>query len=394
MASYEGLVLLEAPSEAADEELIETEHLPRRFAKLGIGSLLLALALALALFYRSSGRPLHTLEIMGAYDRRSMLSVVFADWGTVDGGMYTFGAPATALPALQNLQSEDGCFGGLRSFTENVLGPNTKEEDGAAISNQFHHARMASARLHSDEDSVHVPCPGETNQPFSTGNEFANWNLHWEDQYTPRLKEVSINKTSFSSKEPFVSSYGFVRVAYKQYDSTVHAKEDIAQRLGSNWKVVARETLIAGAGSMYDEDPVMIVQDQTSLDCVIAFAGINNYGNELASATTISQSDFCGFQGVHLGFRDELRRITTALFPQLRPKLSRCSRVTCAGHSMGGSLCELFSACVNSQRSTNADFHLMNWTKMPPQILPEITEGNVVYASGAEHRCEEPPCPK
>ena len=38
--------------------------------------------------------------------------------------------------------------------------------------------------------------------------------------------------------------------------------KDIAQRLGSNWKVVARETLIAGAGSMYDEDPVMIVQDR------------------------------------------------------------------------------------------------------------------------------------
>mmetsp|Transcript_82515 Transcript_82515/g.145640 ORF Transcript_82515/g.145640 Transcript_82515/m.145640 type:complete len:398 (+) Transcript_82515:83-1276(+) len=397
MASRHELLAEEAP-EAPEEELSEAElieeHSSGRLAKLRMAVPILLVLALLAGLSRSSNLRRGSMEIMGASHLRSMLSDVSADSGIVDGGIYTFGAPATAIPALPNLRREDRCFGGLRSWTENVLGPMTRQEDGAAISNQFHHAKMASVRLHWNNDSDYVPCPGETSQPFSAGNEFANWNLHWEDQYTPRLINVSINKTSFLSKEPFASAYGYVRVAYKQYDSTVHAREDIAKRLGSNWKVVARETLISGAGSMYDEDPVMIVQDHFTLDCIIAFAGINNYGNELAAATTITPSEFCGFQGVHIGFRDELRKITTALFPNLRPKLSRCKRLTCTGHSMGGSLCELFSACVNSQHSTNADFNLMNWTKLPPQILPEITEGNSTYAAGAEHRCKEPPCPK
>ena len=59
----------------------------------------------------------------------------------------------------------------------------------------------------------------------------------------------------------------------------------------------------------------------------------------------------------HSGFKPEWKSIgccfgwgflATAL---LRQHLwDRTSHVACTGHSMGGSLCDLFSACVNSQR--------------------------------------------
>lgn len=314
-------------------------------------------------------------------------------FGTVRG-IYTYGSPATARPALVNLQRSDGCFAGLRTWCEDVLTPITKQEDAAAISNQFLHAQVASAALHLGSDSTYVPCPGNDEQPFSRGEEFADWRLHWEDDYTPRLKDITIDGEATVNKAPFRQAYQNVLLAYKSYDSTTNARAQIAERLGSNWRVVERQTLIQGFLTLYDEDPVMLIQDSKSLDCALVFAGVNNYGNEIATATAISPVDFCGFSNVHMGYRDELMRIATALLPILKPKLSQCAKVDCVGHSMGGSLCELFAACVNSNRVVDADFVRMSWLKGTPAVIPEVTAGGSVFAPNAEHRCDEPPCPK
>lgn len=105
----------------------------------------------------------------------------------------------------------------------------------------------------------------------------------------------------------------------------------------------------------------MLVQDHETLRCVIGFAGINNYGNELATATNVQPGQFCGFEGVHVGYRDELRRplgtdlrgvfeavsvafgldfgpgdgprMVKHLFPKLRKVMGKCRR---DGRSTGG----------------------------------------------------------
>lgn len=316
--------------------------------------------------------------------------------GTVDEGIYSFGAPGTAIESLRDLQHKDGCFAGLRVWAEDVLPGTAKQEDGAAISNQLNHPHIATLRLHAEEHDSHFkPCPGEEKQPYSKGNQFADWRLHWEPIYKPRLGNLSLLGKVVADKAPFSVAYGYNRIAYKQYDSTKHAKAHIKERLGDSWNIVSRWTLVQGAGFMYDEDPMMLVQDAQTQRCVIAFAGINNYGNELATAMDVRTSSFCGFDGVHTGYRDELRRIVKFLFPKVRPLMGKCSHLACTGHSMGGTLCDLFTACANSQRLDDPDFKAQSWLKEAPAVIPEISDcGGVHYMDDAEHRCRCPPCPK
>ncbi|CAE7230251.1 unnamed protein product [Symbiodinium pilosum] len=314
----------------------------------------------------------------------------------VDAGIYTYGAPGSANPALPDLSHKDGCFAGLRTWTEDVLTPATKEVDAAAISDQLDHPQVATLRLHAESENSHfAQCPGEVHQPFSKGNQFADWLLHWEPKYKPRLEHVSLLDQDVADQEPFRTAYLYNRIAYKQYDSTEHAKKHIKERLGDHWNIVSRVTVVTGAASMYDEDPIMLVQNSQNFECVLAFAGLNNYGNELATATDVRKASFCGFEAVHAGYRDELRRMIKDLWPLMQSKIAKCSHVACTGHSMGGSLCDLFAACANSGRHDDPDFRAQSWKKEVPSMLPEISDcGQTVYKDGAEHRCKCPPCPK
>lgn len=313
------------------------------------------------------------------------------EFGVVDA-IYTFGAPGSAKQPLENMLRDDRCFAGLRSYTEDVLGPATKQVDGAAISNTDLHARMPTVVLHWNRDSIYVAGPGETTWPNDNdGGVFGDWRLHWETDYAPRLKQVAVNGENVSSKEPFATASKFVTLAYKIYDSLPHARADVATKL-PGWKVVALETLISGTGTIYDEDPVMLVQDSSTLDCALVLAGTNNLANELTSSTTGYDSSYCGFSGVHVGYRNELWHIMHYTMPALRPKLAKCGKVSCVGHSMGGPLCEIFSACANSGRQDDADFQQQSWPKGMPAAMDEITKGEALYKPNAERRCEEPPC--
>lgn len=309
--------------------------------------------------------------------------------------IYTFGAPATATPSLRNPLSTDGCFTGLRCYNEDVLGPATIQVDAAAISNLHKHARMNTVVLHSGKDSIYAPCPGHTETSWPSddhGDVFAEWSLHWENDYTPRLKNVTVAGTPFIQDEPFRSAYLFLLLAFKTYDTTEHTRQQMVARM-PDWKLVARETRIQGSGTTYDEDPVMIAQNTETLDCAIVFSGTNNADNEIATSTTTYGAKYCGMSGIHDGYRNELWDIARDLMPKLRLTLSKCNTVSCVGHNMGGSLCEIFAACANSKNVGDPDYQQQMWAMGTPEALPEIVQGGVVYTHGAEHRCEEPPCP-
>jgi len=151
----------------------------------------------------------------------------------------------------------------------------------------------------------------------------------------------------------------------------VHTKQAIAERL-PGWKLVAKEVRESGSGTLYDSDPVMIVQQKSSLDCAVVFTGTNNGGNEISTSTTDYTTGYCGYASVHAGYRNELWQITKVLWPRLRPKLAKCNRVICVGHSMGGSLCELFAGCANKKAVGDRDFEQQKWTKGTPEEMPEL----------------------
>merc|ERR1719330_802278 len=306
--------------------------------------------------------------------------------------IYTYGAPGAANPALVNLQREDGCFGGLRSFTEDVLGPSTKQVDAASMSQDYAHAKMPVAVLHWDASSDYVACPGEPTWPEGAGV-FADWRLHWEDDYVPRLKHVKVHDEDMSKTEPFASAHQFASLAFKAYDNTEHTKEVLATDL-PGWTLVAKETRVAGSGSLYDEDPVLMVQHEETLECALAFAGTNNNDNELATSSQSYSTGYCGFDSVYVGYRNELWSLTKDVWPRLRPKLSKCSKVSCVGHGLGGTLCEILAACANSGRHSDADFKQQQWSQGTAEAMEEISKGSSVLVAGAMKKCEDPPCPR
>lgn len=313
--------------------------------------------------------------------------------GVVDA-IYTYGAPAAAFPPLEDHTRADRCFRGLRSYTEDIIGPGAKQVDAEALSPDggFPHPLMPVVALRWNADSAYAPCPNaETDWPGGAGN-MAEWRRHGEKDYRLRLQQVKINGTPAASNEPFATASSFAALAFKAYDTTDNTKQVLADGL-PGWKVVARETRNQGSDSLYDEDPVTLVQSMESLDCVLVFAGANNQQNELNTAAKSYGTRYCGFSNIHTGYRNELWDITADLWPsRLSPKLSKCNKVSCIGHGFGGTLCELFAACANSGRQDDLDFQQQAWIKGLPEAMPEIKADSTVLAQGASKRCDEPPC--
>mmetsp|Transcript_108721 Transcript_108721/g.215908 ORF Transcript_108721/g.215908 Transcript_108721/m.215908 type:complete len:543 (-) Transcript_108721:53-1681(-) len=323
--------------------------------------------------------PTQQLQDTGSYGTPRALVL-----GRVRGGapgvideVYTYGAPAVSDPPIENYDREDRCFLGVRCYTEDTYGVHNESSqvDAATIANDYKHAKMPVAALHWHHDSVYIPCPGAPELPLQSGN-VPDWGLHVEHEYMPRLQRVRVNGTGYRLREPFLRAADLVVLAYKSYDSTPHAMVDLSERL-PNWRLVAKEIRMSGKGSLRDTDPVMIAQELQTLDCAIVFTGTNNLGNELTTSTTSYATDYCGFLGVHVGYRNELWQITNALFPRLRPKLERCNRVICVGHSMGGSLCELFAGCANRKAVGEPDYEQQKWLQGTPELMPEIDPNKV-----------------
>lgn len=291
--------------------------------------------------------------------------------------VYTFGAPATHDHApLRNGASADGCFPGLRSYTEDIKGAFSEihQVDAAAMNNYYPHARTPSVVLRWQADSIYTTCnatqDGHPDWPQRGGSVFEEWRLHQEDDYTDRLENVKIDDKEVKDEEPFKSARFFVALAYKTYDSVANMKASIAEKM-PGWKLVGH---VVDHGPGGDEDPVLVAQDSETHDCAIAFTGTNDFG-ELATSTTQYGTGYCGFEDVHVGYRNELWTITRNLFDKVKPVLESCNKVTCVGHSLGGALCELFAACANSGNYTDPDYIQLAWNhSAPTRELTEVDE--------------------
>lgn len=294
--------------------------------------------------------------------------------------IYSYGSPATASPALENLQSADGCFPGLRTFAEDIYGVHNewRAVDAAANFNPHRHAKTAVLILNNGQDSEYYPCPskGETLLPHRDAPlQVINWALHnSKNVYVPRMQDIVVKGEDLTYQEPFMAARYFVGFAFCSYQDVSTTKGAIYNYI-PGWTLVAREVLQDGT----DPDPVQIVQWQNppeeraghENDCALVLTG-TNAGPEYAVNFDHFGGEFCGFSNVHRGYAKELRNQATALWPALRPKLAQCNRVICIGHSMGGSLCELLAACVNSKRVDDPDFQLLTWEVGTPAAMDEL----------------------
>jgi len=294
--------------------------------------------------------------------------------------MYTFGAPAASSPAFPNLQAKDGCFNGLRTFTENIMAGGGRQVDAASIIIPYPHAKVAVLALHWNEDSFYEPCRKEdyTALKWPLGG-VSLWDLHHEKHYAPRLKSVQLKGKPVASQEPFATANKMVTLAYKSYDSVAHTKAEIAKSLPT-WQLVEHRVYENFEG-YYDTDALMVVQEKETLECALVFTGTDTFGE---FGTSINQyfTGYCGFDKVHVGYRDELWTLTDAtIWPRVTKKLSKCSKVTCVGHSLGGALCDVFSACANSHRVKDPDYQRLMWYQETPKLMSEIGAANVTLGT-------------
>ena len=110
--------------------------------------------------------------------------------------------------------------------------------------------------------------------------------------------------------------------------------------------------------------------------CIISFMGSQQTVGDLTAFlfTSGGTTGYCGRNGVHIGVRDELWHITHDEKYQntIKPALETCHEVTCAGHSLGGALCNVFVMCANTgeenldefdDQGMYDDYNSLAWTK-------------------------------
>jgi len=313
---------------------------------------------------KASGNPDALVELDAAGIHASNESLPL---GTVSA-IYTFGAPSTSHPAFTDLARPDGVFQGLRCYTENIFGvaDESRQVDGGAIFGTYEHPKVAMAALHWQRDSSYVPGAGQPEEPKQKALVYADWGLHREHHYQDRLAHITLHGQSHVSRMPFAQAKLFATLAFGAYSEPTEMREKIRMHL-PGWRLVNHAT----QNTLEALDTVWIVQQESSKDCAIVFEGTSG-PSELSTSITQYATGYCGYPRVHVGYRNKLWWITQGIMPQLRPTLARCNRVTCTGHSLGGSLCDIFSACANSRRTGDPDFQQQMWTKETPQLMPAV----------------------
>merc|ERR1712194_743270 len=68
-------------------------------------------------------------------------------------------------------------------------------------------------------------------------------------------------------------------------------------------------------------------------------------------------------KNLHRGVKDELWTIIhSAAYADFKPELAACQKVTCAGHSLGGALCDMWTHLANNGVEDSSDTSC--WTKL------------------------------
>jgi hypothetical protein len=133
--------------------------------------------------------------------------------------------------------------------------------------------------------------------------------------------------------------------------------------------------------SSSDYDSVTVLKfdvNDSYRKCIIAFEGSDGI-SDLTDFVGLNKNptSYCGRDGIHSGVKNELWGIThdSQYASLIKPALETCHEVTCVGHSLGGSLCNLFTMCANQglenlesmsydDEAMWDDYYSLIWTKM------------------------------
>jgi len=314
--------------------------------------------------------------------------------------LYTLGAPGSGSPGLRS--STDTCFPGVRVISKEKCQQVGSTEGclfdpvtWAANANWLWHPRMPAATVSlspSQEKNKKHDCADE-------GMRFPPWGgvskVSMDLHSTDKTYNLAIPLTELPILAPRkTSSQQLADISYEQHDLN-HAQA-LAQEIGHNVVGAAKYE-----GSWSEGLQVSyLLQEPKSLDCIltlqgtfsaqdiwtdlaakaVAFCGLTKRGENCCSITPFCTGD-CTPKGpndsfVHQGFRNQLRRITgdPSFQNNIHSKLPSCSSVSLFGHSLGGAMAELFTACAERYKAEGdygyEDYAKIGWTKGTPAALP------------------------
>jgi hypothetical protein len=239
--------------------------------------------------------------------------------------LYTYGAPKVSAPALSNPNADDGCFPGFRIVNKRkALIYDTDVVPALMKTLPYEHPRIDPIFLFQDGTNDEKECGwrGRTiEQP--------NVAIHDMLLYIERASLV---------RELEDASVVALAVSY---ESDLEA--------AASW---VRERGYGLVGSALDEtDEVShLIQNPRTLDCFLTFEGSDEFGDWVEDIQ-IRREPFCGLeQPVHRGFKKATTEIVShETFKQnVRPFLGHCRKVTALGHSLGGAIGYLFTACTHN----------------------------------------------
>lgn len=307
---------------------------------------------------------------------RANRSSRFGQLGTVDS-IFTYGGPGTAKQPLEDLTQPDGVFKGLRCYTEDVQG-SYLVVDAAAVhaSDIFLHPKIAIARLRPDQRIRFYPGAGHPSWPYSGPLVLGKVDLHRFGYYWSRLHHADDVEGLEEQQLLFREAFRNANIAFHTYEDFLYpghklnklTMQEALARYNPDWRVVAQEAQKTADAI----DHIWLVQQIDSLDCVLAFTGTTTLDELFQTDLPLTDESFCGFHGVHSGFKRKLVKLSEGTFPKMQAKLGKCTRLSCAGHSLGAALCELFAACANSGRSSDKDFKRQMWTVQEPELMERV----------------------
>jgi hypothetical protein len=271
--------------------------------------------------------------------------------------LLTYGAPMVSAPALTNPRSDDGCFPGYRYVARTRYLNPTDQWDVDIVPPLLTFSRYA----HPSQDI---------------------WFMQQRNH--DRLRDCGWRGLTQENPSILLHMHGlYVRRASAR-DSPFKEAAQVALAVSYTFDPTEASNFVAEFGyrlvgtALRGEEASHLIQHETTKACYITFEGSTEFDDWRLNAQ-IGRTDFCGLeQRVHTGFAQATMRITTteAFQNNVRPRLGRCSSVEAVGHSLGGAMASLFTACAHNTVSEGDDgfdeYKYIEWKRQTPQLMPSV----------------------
>jgi len=159
----------------------------------------------------------------------------------------------------------------------------------------------------------------------------------------------------------------------------------------NGYRIVGAATVTNPKWWTADQDRQLLYQKEETPrrnSCVLAIEGSDmSIGDYADNLNWVIGRNFCGFTDVQPGYVDATRMmIRNSNFTwNIKQHLPFCDGLTVTGHSQGGAIAHIYSACVNSNREDTEvddehhDFNTIKWQRQTPRLLDPVSAEDFPY---------------